>query len=78
MNSSPALLSPLRGLGEGWDAPKTRGSRPGLFHVAPPGLSGSGAWFKPRMDKPRMEMPLELALPPLPGVRVCGRERGRG
>ena len=27
---------------------------------------------------PRMEMKLELALSPLPGVRVCGWERGRG
>ena len=65
MDSSPALMSPLRGLAEGWGAPiTTRGSRPGLFHVAPAGLSGSG--------------PLDLALPPLPGGCECVWERGRG
>jgi hypothetical protein len=51
------------------------GSSPTLLS---PGLSGAGPWFKPRMDKPRMEIPPELAFSPLPGVRACGRERGRG
>jgi len=29
-------------------------------------------------DKPQTEMRLELEASPLPGVRVCGWERGRG
>ncbi len=29
-------------------------------------------------DKPQMDMKLDLEASPLPGVRACGRERGRG